>query len=157
MQLEEPTNFSTEPIKWYFAIDGISYVVKEASEDAYTSYRNATMQHLKVIESKEGNQGSFTGGAEADTILVTKCLFKVEKNGEAEREVPVPIHFVKGLKRSITSRLYQWIRKNSGMDEEQETVEFLTKRIQDDTKKLERLKKDGGVLGKDGSSSTETI
>lgn len=141
-------NFSTEPLYWDFSIGDTKYRLKEAGEDGVIAYKNCSLQHLVAHEKGESKILSASGGAEADSILISKCLFTLE----GDNETPVSPQKVKALPHRITSRLYKWIRKNSGMDEEQETEEFLAKRIASDTKKLASLKE--GVPGKGEQSST---
>ncbi len=128
-------NFSLEPLTYGpFQLGKDMYLLREASEDAYTSYRNISTKSLKLLDN--GSTVS-EGGQEADTILVQKSLFLILPGGA---EVPAKLDFVRGLPRRITSHLYKKVREMSGMNEDEETVEFLTKRIERDTKKLKGLK-----------------
>lgn len=160
---EEGFDFSAEP-KFFgpFTIfhkgQSAQYIVREALEAGHVAYKDETSKSMKVSGSSIDNMtASLEGGSKADTILIQKCLFKVIAITSGDqvtvREDPVTLGFVMDLPRRITGRLYQKIRQISGMDEEQETVEFLTKRIESDRKKIARLEKDG-VPGKDEPSST---
>lgn len=146
----ELENFSTELVYWDFMLNNEKFRLKEALETAHIAYKNVAIQNMKVSEEKGGE---FTGGADADAVLVSKCLFKLV---EDSKEQPIQLHFVKSLPRKIFTRLYTWIRKNSGMDEEQETEEFLTKRIASDTTKLANLQKAGPMGKGDQPSITVT-
>lgn len=141
-------NFSTEPVYYDFSIGSVQYRIREASEEGIIAYKNCSLQHLVAREQGDNKVLSASGGADADSILISKCLFRLE----GDKEISIPVSTIKALPHKITSRLYKWIRKNSGMDEEQETEEFLTKRIASDTKKLAALKE--GVPGKGEQSST---
>lgn len=110
-----------------------TYVLTEPSEDAYTAYRNISMRAMKLVE---GDTTVSDGGQEADTTLVQKCLFEILPSGA---RVPTKLDFVRALPRRITFRLYKKVRELGDMDSEQETEEFLTKRIAADQKKLTRL------------------
>lgn len=128
-------NFSNEPVKFGpFLIGSTSYILREASEDAYTAYRNVSMKSMKLLE---GNTTVSEGGQEADGVLIQRCLFQLLNNNE----VPVKHDFVRGLPRRVTRKLYDKIREISAMDVDEETTEFLTKRIERDTKKLDALKR----------------
>lgn len=129
-------NFSAEPIKVPVTIDGKKYVLREASEDAYTAYRNVT---VKSVRYNEGGGAYHDGGQEADTLLLQRSLFEVAENNGTE--LPTKLDFVRGLPRRITKPLYTKLREISGLADEEETVEFLTNRIERDTKKLDKLKK----------------
>ena len=132
-------NVSLEPTKIPFSLGGRSFILREASEDAYTAYRNVVS---KALHFKEGGGAYQDGGNEADTVLIQRCTFEVITNGQGgTSEVPVKVDFIRGLPRRITGPLYKKIREISGMDEDIETVEFLTKRIEADTKKLATLNK----------------
>lgn len=133
----EDFNFSVEPVSFGpFAIGSKQYVLKEATEDAYTAYRNVSMRAMRLVD---GNTTVSEGGSEADTLLVQRCLFEIMGEG---KEVPVKLDFVRGLSRKTTSKLYAKVRAISGMDEDEETKEFLEKRVKRDTEKLAKLAKD---------------
>lgn len=126
-------NFSAEPIKIPVKINSEDYVLTEASEDAFTAYRNVSQKAMKLIDGHLVSDG----GQEADTVLVQRCLFKII---EGKPSLPVELAFIRGLPRRITKPLYNKIREISGFDEDEETAAFLTKRIEQDTKKLAILK-----------------
>lgn len=154
MELSNDFDFSLEPKSIRFTIGSQAYVLREASEEAYTSYRNLTMRHLRFVGTESGEKkAQLTGGAEADTQLLAKCMFKVSRHGDQTAEEPVPFETVSSLPRRITSRLLNWVRENSGMNEDLETAEFLEKRIKSDTEKLAELRAEGAA-GKDGQPST---
>lgn len=127
-------NFSAEPVSFPVTISDKKYILKEASEDAFTAYRNVSQKAMKLMDGHLVSDG----GQEADTVLVQRCLFEILDTGV---HVPTKLDFVRGLPRRITKPLYSKIRQMSGFDEDEETVEFLTKRIEQDTKKLDILKK----------------
>lgn len=146
-------NFSLEPQSFGpFSITdktgkASSFLLREASEAGHIAYRDATMRGM-MIRKEEGAtaEASVTGGADADAILVARSLFRLTPGASDDApqiENPVTLEFVKGLPRRITARLYSKVRELSGMDEDQETVEFLSKRIKSDHAKLSKLQKDG--------------
>lgn len=144
-EFAENTNFSTKLKEWHFSIEGQPFVLREAQEADHIAYKDVSITKMRVTEDKGGE---FTGGADADAVLVCKCMRKLVATGETTTEQPVPLPFIKGLPRQHFKRFLRWVRLNSGMDDEKETAEFLKKRIASDTRKLELLEKDGPV-GKD--------
>lgn len=153
-------NFSLAPqVFGPFKIGDVSYILKEATEAAHIAYRDATMRSMRVAEDSKGEKiASVAGGSEADTILIAYCLFRRSPdpgNPSFPPDATVPVEFVKSLPRRITSKLYFKVRELSGMDEDQETKDFLTKRIEGDKKKLDALSKK--ELPADGGPSTTSI
>lgn len=157
-------NFSLEPRQWKFSIGTRQFVLREAAEKAHTKYRNVMMRNLVFTGDEAEKKGSFVGGAEADTILLAECLFEIVPmtqddgklvvvDGKQQfTERPLPLQEVDRLPRSITSRLHVWLKKNSAIEEETETAEFLIKRIESDQKKLTAIQS-RGTAGKGGQSS----
>lgn len=162
-QCTDDFNMSAEPIKFGpFTITlppnkggEKKCILCEATEAAHNAYKAVTVRAMRVSADVDGTErrASLEGGQEADATLVARCLFVVKDDGS---EHPVTLDFVLGLPRRITLRLYKKIRDISGMDEDEETVEFLTHRITSDQKKLERLKRDGEP-GKSDQPSTPLI
>lgn len=140
-----------------FTISGVPggdkrLVMVEASEAAHIAYRDASTNGMVIRgnEKSDEREATVKGANVADAILVAACLVEVNTDGTPVSVDPntkhpktVSVDWVKGLPRRITSRLYAKVRMMSGMDEDQETEEFLTKRIETDTRKLARLRKDG--------------
>lgn len=150
-------DFSLEPRYTKFSVGKEEFVLREASEEAYTSYKNLTMRSMRFSGVEGGEKkAQMIGGAEADTQLISKCLFRLKKNGDQVIEDPVPFEVISAMPRRTTSRMYQWIRMNSGMEEEVETIEFLEKRIKSDQDKLAVLRGDG-TAGKDEPNFTSNI
>lgn len=150
-------DFSLEPKYTKFTIGETAYILREASEDAHTSYKNFTMRSMRFTGVEGGEKkAQLMGGAEADTQLLSKCLFRLKRMGEQQVEEPVPFEEISLLPRRITKRLYNWVRANSAMDEEEETVEFLQKRIKSDQQKLYSLLGEGNP-GKGEQSSISGI
>lgn len=157
METPNSFDFSLEPRFTTFTIAGEKFVLREASEEAYTSYKNLTMRAMRFVGVDGGEKrAQMIGGAEADTQLISKCLFRIKKQHDKEIEDPVPFEVVSAMPRRTTSQMYNWIRTNSGMDEEVETIEFLEKRITSDQQKLAVLRGEG-TSGKDEPSSTFNI
>lgn len=145
------------------------FLLTEASEKAHTTYRNVTRRAMRMSmsEKTEERRAQIEGGEEADATLVAACLFEVMVNPSNPRDFSfksvdpasgqpnsMSVGFVMGLPRRITKRLYDKVRVLSAMDEDEETVDFLRKRIESDQKKVARLT-EAGPAGKGGPSSTQ--
>ncbi len=123
--------------------DKESYILREASEAAHIAYRDITARSMRMGETDKGEKNvSVLGGSDADSVLLAYCLFRrLTSSQGAISDTPVPLEFVKALPRRVTSKLIEQLRTLSGMDEDQESDEFLSKRIAADTVKLETLRK----------------
>lgn len=165
-EFPEDFNFNLEPRCWKFSIAGRRCVLREASEKGHTQSRNVSLRNLVFTGDQNEKKGSFVGGAEADTVLLSQCLYEIIPSVNKETGVPIvvdgvpqfverliPLQQIETLPRWLTSRLYNWLRKNSGIEEETETAEFLIKRIEADQKKLAAIQ-GKGTAGKDGQNST---
>lgn len=139
-------NFSDEPITFGpFPIGKRTFVLKECSEATFTAYANSIKKALR--RSTEDTKILYQdGGQEADTLLLQRCLFEVV----GEKQIPTPLAYIEDLPRRISSKLYAKIREISGMDDEQETIEFLTSRIESDKKKLADLNEGKETVIKNG-------
>lgn len=105
------------------------YLLREASTDAATKYRNAQIAAMRV---SDGKVTGMAGIADTDPLLVSLCLFPLE-NGVPKLDrhgwpVNVPISFVRGLRNKITKVLVEKIRSISDLDEE-DTEESLSTQI----------------------------
>lgn len=106
----EPTVFGP------FKIGPDDYVLVGADEGAHSAYKNATMRGMQVIADEKDNKTvTSRGTAEADAILISKCLFKLV-NGQRQA---VDVKFVNSLPRQSSKRLYEKVREISGMDEDE--------------------------------------
>lgn len=155
--MSDTFNFSAQPqVFGPFAIGSDQYVLREASEDAHIAYRDVSMRAMSLSGDSSSQKARIEGGAEADAVLVSKCLFKLDPTvllNDKPTERPVTVQFVRTLPRRIVSKLYNKVRELSGMDEDEETEQFLTARIESDRKKLAALRKDG-TPGNDEPGST---
>lgn len=131
-------------------------VLFEASEATHTAYRDASISGMTIRANEKSDQreASIKGVSAADSLLVAGCLVEVAKTEDGWKPkavdrngnpVPVDVGWVRGLPHRIIDRLYKKVRTLSEMDRDEETVEFLKARIESDTRKLERLEKDGPV------------
>lgn len=155
----ESFNVSAEPITFGpFTITfppekggPVQLVLHEASEAAHNAYKAVTVKAMRVSarENSDERKASFDGGQEADAVLVSKCLFKVV-GGSLQ---PVDLNFVLGIPRRITKRLYAKVRQMSAMDEDEETIEFLTSRVESDRRKIAAIR-EHGPMGKSERSTT---
>lgn len=141
---------SAEPTYYKFTFGSTSYIVREALEGAHVAYKDVTQQAIRMSGDQRAQSATFAaGGSKDDAMLISRCLFRYVEG----KEEPISLEEVLGLPRKLTARLLKWIRHNSGMDEDEETIEFLERRIASDTGKLERLK-GGHTPGKDGRPTT---
>lgn len=148
----EPQVFG--PFSLTFPTGARQFMLREPTEAAHIAYKNASMRGMTIKAAGEKDDSpmsaTMASGAEADTVLVAHCLFEVTQVGPLDpnsptqpMERPMGYDFVKNLPRRITARLYAKVRALGGMDEDQETPDFLRNRIKSDTSKLARIEKDG--------------
>lgn len=136
------------PIRKVVTIKGVKYLLCEADGEAVRMYKNLSMRAARYNE--EGKVQSIEGLADVETQLVGDCLFTITKDGDPDKKVGLV--FAKKLNNRILKPLFEFIKKVSEIDEEQETIPFLEKRIEQDTKKIETLRKDNPL--KNGQSTT---
>lgn len=117
----------------------VPHLLKEASEDAAVKWRNAAMKHARYGES--GRIETLPSVADCEPVLVALCLFEVLPDG-SHRAVPESI--VRQMPSRVVSKLFERARKISGLDDE-ETEEVLARRIERDTRELQKVRAKGGV------------
>ena len=93
------------------------YVLVEASEDAACQFRNATMAGTQMRGRKVTKLGTMANAAPG---LVSRCLF--EDDGVGRKAVPVATIY--RWPARIIKQLFEWIKKNSDLEED-ETLESL--------------------------------
>jgi hypothetical protein len=123
---------SLEPTTVPVTFKGRKYVLKEASSDATCKWRNSGLQGAQVRDGKVSSLGNV---ADLEPLLVSLCLFDVTDGGEK----PVPLKTVREWPYKVVSALFNRARDISGLAEEEDTEESLTKRIDELTAKRERL------------------
>ncbi len=108
------------------------YYLRESTEDTNKQYRSRAMKCY-------GTDGAIKNPdmvAETPQWFVGQCLF-TEPGGDVTKRVKSDI--IKSMPTRIVSRLFAKVRKISGMEGDEDTVESLTKQIAELTKRLEEL------------------
>lgn len=138
--MSESLNFdSAEPVSIPVTIAGEKYLLREASESVATEYRNAQLMAMQVNESAEGNKIARVGRViDTESMLVSKCLFKIEELDGKETEKPVPLQQVKNWPHRISHKLFKTAEQISNLGKE-ETREELIKQKKDIDSKLKKL------------------
>ncbi len=139
---------SLVPIRKVVTINGIKYLLCEADGEAVRMYKNLSMRAARYNE--EGKLQSIEGLADVETQLVGDCLFTMNSNREPDKKVGLA--FAKKMGNRILKPMFEFVKKVSEIDEEQETIEFLEKRIESDTKKIKKLREENSL--KNGQSHT---
>lgn len=135
MSEQAEINFDLEPVVILVTIAGKKYRLHEASGGAVCAFRNAMFANTKL--SPEGKPETFGTMADADPVLVSKCLYEILPDGKSEG--PVHVNQIRAWPNAILRKLSAKVKEISDLGDE-ETVEVLEKRIADDTAKLERLR-----------------
>lgn len=117
----------TVPVKYA----GKSYTLHEATETAAVQYRNAGIRAVKF--SDEGKMSGVQGIASTEPLLVSLCLRDDKGN-------PVRLDDVLGWPARVVKPLYEWVKANSGLNEDDEdTTAKIDKEIARLTAKREKL------------------
>jgi len=92
-------------------VGGTKYILREASEDAACQYRNAAVRGAKMVN------GTVTMGdaGNVQALLVSLCLFEVNDLGDTFRVTPLVT--VKGWPARVVRPLFDWIKRESMLDE----------------------------------------
>ncbi len=136
----------SKPVKY----KGKEYILREAGNAAVVAYRNATAKSTRLTD---GKLSGFDGLAEAEPLLVSKCLFELNPNGQGgNKEGAVHIEFIKSMPNRFVKPMFDWLEKVSDINE-RTTPDLLRKQIADLQKQLKELEADDSSP-KDGSSST---
>lgn len=147
---------SLEPIEVPVRLGKVDYVLREISGGDAAKFRNQALKYARYDPSGRITQAGDIGNLEP--FLVSLCLWKLEPDGKKER---VPEIVVRGWKASIVSALFARAKAISRLDEdrEEETVDSVTKKIDELQRKLALLRNGHDtpreVLEKNSSSSTE--
>ncbi len=124
-----------------------SYVLREAGNSAVVAYRNATAKSTKMVD---GKLSGFDGLAEAEPLLVSKCLFEA-KDGQ---DHPVSIEFVKSMPNRFVKPMFDWLEEHSDINGAL-TAEDLKRQITSLQKRLEEIES-GKPLPKDSAGTAGT-
>jgi hypothetical protein len=131
-----PTTFdfgSLEPIVvGPFVLRGKKYILREATEGAAVTYRNALLKSTKL--GPDGKPTGIDGMAFAEPLLVQQCLFEVDATGPGTHG-PVSLKFVNDLPSRVATQLFETAKKISRLDDE-EKQEVVEKRFVETAKKL---------------------
>ncbi len=136
--IQSPMVFdSLEPITVPVKIAGEDYILKEAGEASASRYLNELMKSTRVVESADGNKhATMDGVSNTEALLVSLCLFKVDKGGTTKN---VDINLIRSWPHRIVNPLYERAESISGL-KKVETEEVLIKRLKDIQEKLKKYK-----------------
>jgi hypothetical protein len=146
----EPMEFTVEDVsiaEVSLKIGGSDYILKEANGGIATEYRNATMKGF--ILGENGKPVRIDGLASIEPLLVSRCLIKVETDGN---RAAVPITTIKLWPAKVLKALYQRCKDISELTEEEATEEELEKQIAELQEKIETLRED--AAGNEQSDTT---
>lgn len=120
--------------------------LREATGDSAVKYRNAMLESTKL--GPDGKPVSVKGMANIEPFLVSLCLIEyiADKDGK-DRERPVSDTTLRGWPNRVLKPLYEKCKEISALNEEDETEEALTKKIEDLQKKLAIVRKANGTEG----------
>lgn len=127
-----------------------TYVIREASGDAACKYRNALMRSTKL--GPDGKPSAYEGLADADPLLVSMCLFRLEGQKGNEKYIPVSVGEVRAWPNKVQSYLVDKVRKISELGNE-DNEEELQKQIEELQKRIEELREKGSKA-KNGQLAT---
>lgn len=133
-------SFSSKPQVLHGTIDGVNYILRQASAGAVTAYRNARQRGAKFAG---GKFSGVDGLANAELDLVGQCLYTAEEfdkgRGFGRDGKPVGTEFLASLPNDAQVHFFAWLEKNSSL-EEKATVEGVTKQIEVLQEQLRALK-----------------
>ncbi len=130
---------SAEPKEEDVTIGKMTYILREASGGAASEHKDATFKAVKV--NNQTNTSTFSGIADADLVLLSRCLFEDKTPADKpDRKMlmPVQLSTVRSWPNRITEPLVEHLKEISGM-QVKETKESLTKQQKDVTDKLAKL------------------
>lgn len=113
-------DFDLAPRSVPVSLDKIPHVLFEASEGAACQYEAARARPMAILD---GRMTGLEGAAEAETLLLSLCLFrtlpdgsvKLLPNGDRDPSMLVPLTSVRALNSRITRPLIEWVKDNSGL------------------------------------------
>lgn len=112
-------------------INGVEYLLKEATGDAVCQYRNATIKSMKF--SDQGKATGFDGVADSEPLLVSLCLFNSEGNN-------VDIATVRKWPAHVMKALFNKAKEISDLAEGNESLKDLEKQQAELAQKIAKLK-----------------
>lgn len=108
-----------KPVEVPVRVHGRKYLLREASEGAYSEYRNFMARNVKLGEAADGTTRvtSAENVFDAVTVLLGGCLFGPLDERGGPPEQPVGRAFVQGLPRRVTEPLFDRARQISNIDQ----------------------------------------
>jgi len=119
-QVNEGLAFSTERIEIPISIDNRDYVLVEASGSAGAKYRNEIVASM-ILDSK-GKPKGMGKIANADLLLLSLCLYKV--NDEGKREL-VALGAIQQLPHRVFKPLVDKLKQISELQDTEEEDELV--------------------------------
>jgi hypothetical protein len=131
------------PIEVPVKLEGLHYVLREASGDAVVKYQNRIFKSTKI--GGEGKPTTIEGFADADPYLLSMCLFEADENGLIKldkhgRASSVQVQTILSWPNRVLARLVSTLKQISPDIEGKETEESLTKKISLFQEKLDNLR-----------------
>lgn len=102
----------------------MNYMVYEAMGDAAAKYRNAMMACARKLNPDTGKPEEVQGLADTKFVLLAACIKEVLPDGT---EQPVQVAAVRSWHNTVTDKVYDWIKKVSGLNEGENVKDELTK------------------------------
>lgn len=129
------------------------FLVCEASSPAATQYRNAGSRSIKLVD---GKAAGFEGLHDSEPLLVSLCVFDIQEDGVTPHAAPIGLRVVNSWPNRIVKQFYDLVRELSPGLVEKETVESLTKKIDEAVKqRAELIASEGKPDPKGPASLTE--
>lgn len=143
----EPLVFDLKPTVIPVTIGGKKYELREASEEAGSTFEAARLQSFVIADGKIAGYSAKAANIRAQ--LVSDCLFD-ENNSNP------PVLTVKRWPLQVTKRLFEEAKRISGLSDKEETIESLTAQIKLLQQKRHALLTMGQDDPKEASSSDST-
>lgn len=153
----QPIEFDLLPQEVPVTLGKDKYILREAMGDAAVQYTNACIGSQRMDE--EGNK-RIVGIADAEPLLVSLCLFRLDTQGNVEkdragRDKHVELSLVRSWPAKVQRKLYETAKEISCLVDPGDTVESLEKFISQAQKKLAVLKNGDEQLKNSQSSTTD--
>jgi hypothetical protein len=125
-----------EPIQVPVRVGQKRYVLREASEAAAATYRNAGLRSARM---NDGKVVGIEGAADVQALLVSLCLFHFVAGKDGQQlPIPVSLEAVRSWPARVVLKLFERAKQISDLDET-ETREVLEKRLAETQEKLAAL------------------
>ncbi len=126
------------PIEIPVSVAGKKYVMREADEETAALFNNARMRGTRLEDGKV--VGLPTDMAGVQSLLVSRCLFIVDKEGVPTRQY-VKRTTVNSWPARVVKPLFEKAKEISELDED-ETVEMLVKQRAELTERIVKLQEE---------------